>query len=717
MGDESRFRYRVDEGLTRDSAAGGTRAAAQDSRRLEARGRTARDYARPDTSYMPSAPAADYRDDGYGTAPAKAAGSQDSLAELAKLIGDEDPFADFNDLDRGQGAQSDAYDEDDYDAPEPARFAAPVPTRGQTAARASSGQAPARASSYDYDAEPSRESGAYARPASNARGYDDEARGYRQGDARYDDAQYDASAYDAPRRETDYDDDRDAGDSYDRGAAYDDSAYGAPSADARDDYAPAPRSSAQLPARLSASREVAVPAAPRGTGAVRSGYGSLARQATPAPKVDDARDGRQQDARGYAQQGYDDRSYDDDGYEADAYDDRAPAGRGQDDRDADRYDDRYDKRGYDDRGYSDQAYDKRGYDADTYARGGRAAAGNDDRAYADQGYDSRGYDDRGYDERGYDDRRGGEAAYAYSNQRRDDDDGYDAYDSAYDPEFADEGYMPPHGDDVYEAEPRRRKGRMALLMAVSVIGLVVAGIAAFFAYRMAVGAPGLVSGGAPPVIRADASPAKIVTPTPPATDGQQKLIYDRVGGGANPNEHVVPREEQPVDVATASTGTTGGNATEPKRVRTLTVRADGSIVQDGAPSEANPAPPGSPVSAYAPNQNPIPAGLPAPTQVSTVPAGGTQTASTNPPVAASGSYVVQVASQRSEADAMGSWRALQTRYPSLLGSYRASVKRADLGERGVYYRAQVGPFASRDQANELCQALRAQGGDCLVSKI
>nr|WP_255684179.1 MULTISPECIES: SPOR domain-containing protein [unclassified Xanthobacter] len=87
-----------------------------------------------------------------------------------------------------------------------------------------------------------------------------------------------------------------------------------------------------------------------------------------------------------------------------------------------------------------------------------------------------------------------------------------------------------------------------------------------------------------------------------------------------------------------------------------------------------------------------------------------------PPVARSGDYVVQVASQRSEADAMGSWKALQTRYPNLLSSYVASVKKADLGDRGIYYRAQVGPFASKDQANDLCQALRAQGGDCMVTK-
>ena len=78
--------------------------------------------------------------------------------------------------------------------------------------------------------------------------------------------------------------------------------------------------------------------------------------------------------------------------------------------------------------------------------------------------------------------------------------------------------------------------------------------------------------------------------------------------------------------------------------------------------------------------------------------------------------MVQVSSQKSETDALGSWKVLQSRYPQLLGSYKATVKKADLGDRGVYYRAQVGPFATREQANDLCNSLRAQGGDCLVQK-
>lgn len=317
-----------------------------------------------------------------------------------------------------------------------------------------------------------------------------------------------------------------------------------------------------------------------------------------------------------------------------------------------------------------------------------------------------------------------EAGYAYSAARRDEDYDYDDYDDRYDPEYADDGYMPPHGEEVYEPEPRRRRGRTALLLGVSVIGLVVAGVAGVFAYNMVVGRSGLISSsGSPPVIKADSAPAKTATPAP-ATADAQKSIYDRVGGPVTAgNEKMVPREEQPVDVTSAARApadTTPAptqppmqatqNLTEPKRVRTMTVRADGSVTP-GVPSSA--------VSAYAPSQNPIPVGLPQPNPVTTVPASAPAdaTASTSPAPTAAGTYVVQVASQRSESDALGSWKALQAKYPNLLGSYKATVKKADLGDKGIYYRAQVGPFASRDQANDLCQSLRAQGGDCVVTKL
>jgi cell division septation protein DedD len=84
--------------------------------------------------------------------------------------------------------------------------------------------------------------------------------------------------------------------------------------------------------------------------------------------------------------------------------------------------------------------------------------------------------------------------------------------------------------------------------------------------------------------------------------------------------------------------------------------------------------------------------------------------------AAGGGYAVQVTSQRSEADAQTAFRALQAKYPTQLGGHQSTVRRADLGSKGVYYRALVGPFASMEQAAGLCSSLKAAGGNCIVQR-
>jgi hypothetical protein len=77
---------------------------------------------------------------------------------------------------------------------------------------------------------------------------------------------------------------------------------------------------------------------------------------------------------------------------------------------------------------------------------------------------------------------------------------------------------------------------------------------------------------------------------------------------------------------------------------------------------------------------------------------------------------VQLTSQRSEADAQAAYQTLQAKYPSQLGSRQAVIRRADLGPKGVFYRAMVGPFASMDEAAGVCSSLKAAGGTCLVQR-
>jgi hypothetical protein len=105
-----------------------------------------------------------------------------------------------------------------------------------------------------------------------------------------------------------------------------------------------------------------------------------------------------------------------------------------------------------------------------------------------------------------------------------------------------------------------------------------------------------------------------------------------------------------------------------------------------------------------------------------MPAAGAPTAaaSANSPAAAPSSggsgYSVQVTSQRSEGEAQTAFRALQAKYPNQLSGRAPIIRRADLGDKGTFYRALVGPFASAEEAAGLCSGLKAAGGNCIVQR-
>jgi cell division septation protein DedD len=163
----------------------------------------------------------------------------------------------------------------------------------------------------------------------------------------------------------------------------------------------------------------------------------------------------------------------------------------------------------------------------------------------------------------------------------------------------------------------------------------------------------------------------------------------------------------------------------------LAVKGDpADVAATPAPKpSATPRPVPSPAAARAPAPSPAAnanASANAPLSLSpqgaqSAPAADTRTrvASTNAAQATpsgGGSYVVQVSSQRSEADATASFKALQGKFPSVLGSRAPLIKRADLGDKGVYYRAMVGPFASSEEAAQVCGSLKTAGGQCVVQK-
>jgi hypothetical protein len=94
-------------------------------------------------------------------------------------------------------------------------------------------------------------------------------------------------------------------------------------------------------------------------------------------------------------------------------------------------------------------------------------------------------------------------------------------------------------------------------------------------------------------------------------------------------------------------------------------------------------------------------------------------ASTGPALERSGTggsgYYVQLSAQKSEEEAKSSFRGIQARHGSLLGGQQVVIRRKDLGGKGVFYGAQVGPF-SREAAGKLCEDLKAAGQSCMIQK-
>jgi SPOR domain len=305
--------------------------------------------------------------------------------------------------------------------------------------------------------------------------------------------------------------------------------------------------------------------------------------------------------------------------------------------------------------------------------------------------------------------------------------------------YEDDAPLDPHGDAMYDDAPRARRGG-GLATALALIGCAMLGTAGAYAYRSYYGNPSSTQ--PPPVITADNStPTKIV----PASAGDPQSINVAQDRSANVDkEQIVSKQEEPVALKDLGTQATprvvlsapvapgqGANATEPKKVRTVVIRPDASDVSGKPVSSqpaaaprpaAAPAAPKAATASAARNGGPISL-EPQPSEPAAAPAARTRTAAAPPASAraapeateseASG-FVVQLSSQKSEAEAQSSFRSLQAKFPNELSGLQPIIRRADLGSKGVFYRTLVGPFGSAQEASQFCANYKAAGGQCVV---
>jgi cell division septation protein DedD len=80
------------------------------------------------------------------------------------------------------------------------------------------------------------------------------------------------------------------------------------------------------------------------------------------------------------------------------------------------------------------------------------------------------------------------------------------------------------------------------------------------------------------------------------------------------------------------------------------------------------------------------------------------------------SYKVQIASFKSEADALRSWKLQSKQAGKILHKHSYHIEQKNLPGKGLVYRLQVGNFEKESSAAELCKSLKSKNIDCFIAR-
>ena len=77
---------------------------------------------------------------------------------------------------------------------------------------------------------------------------------------------------------------------------------------------------------------------------------------------------------------------------------------------------------------------------------------------------------------------------------------------------------------------------------------------------------------------------------------------------------------------------------------------------------------------------------------------------------------LQLGSVRSEDEARQEWERIKRKNADLLGTLSVTPIRADLGDKGIYYRVVAGPVADPAAAERICSELKQRSVGCIVAR-
>jgi hypothetical protein len=198
-----------------------------------------------------------------------------------------------------------------------------------------------------------------------------------------------------------------------------------------------------------------------------------------------------------------------------------------------------------------------------------------------------------------------------------------------------------------------------------------------------------------PLIRADERPTKVKPEKPGGMEipDRDKMIYTQKRAAV---EHLLPAPEKPMPRPTASPTAA---APEPQQPASAAATA-----APGAPAAAS-----SPVLPAQPQQS----GAKPPGKTASAPAAPAKPTTAQIPPAKTGGTRIQLGSVRSEDVARQEWDRIKRTNADLLGGLSANPIRADLGDKGVFYRIQTAPIADADR---VCGELKRRNIGCIIAQ-